>query len=507
MKKGNKTKNHQLFWKEFWRTIKYFLVAASAGLIQFVVNVLLFKVTPMAYWICYDIALVLSVIWNFTINRKATFKSVGNIPKAMLKVLGYYAVFGPIATLAVVYVKEDNPYYWLITIGLILINGVTEYLFMRLFVFKNEIDTAPVKDKKNAKPFNFRMFYMISSISVVFLSILIIIFNFIRAIAPAILILDILYLVLVLAYAVAIFVMEVKKVDKEPKVTNKEKRRWGDRKDAKLIRDLDGLHLAMAHCYPRRTDNEAYISEQIDLEPIKKWIEAHTDEEFKYTFFHVIVAALLKLLIVRPKLNRFISNRRYYQKNERSIGFIVKRQFSDDGAEGMAIIKAEEKTNIFDVHNAIKARVIPCKQGKNSGTEDALDVFNKMPHWLVKIIFNVIRFMSDKGKLPSSLIEGDSNHCSAFVTNLGSIGLKCGYHHLANYGTNSIFVVIGQKKMTPFYDEKGKVTMKETLDLGLTIDERIADGYYYSKSVKILKKVLENPELLELPFETEVEIQ
>ena len=70
--------------------------------------------------------------------------------------------------------------------------------------------------------------------------------------------------------------------------------------------------------------------------------------------------------------------------------------------------------------------------------------------WLTKIIFNIFRRWSDKGRLPRSLTDGDSNHCSAFVTNLGSIGLKCGYHHLANFGTNSIFVVIGFKKMTPF---------------------------------------------------------
>ena len=149
MENEKEKKNHKVFWKEFFRTIKYFIVAASAGLIQFGVNVLLFKFTPMPYWVCYDIALVLSVLWNFTINRKATFKSAGNIPIAMLKVLGYYAVFGPIATVAAVFVKEDNPWYWLITIGLILTNGVTEYLFMRLFVFKKEIDTA--KSRKERK--------------------------------------------------------------------------------------------------------------------------------------------------------------------------------------------------------------------------------------------------------------------------------------------------------------------------------------------------------------------
>ncbi len=293
---------------------------------------------------------------------------------------------------------------------------------------------------------------------------------------------------------------------KKEKVEKKEKRRRGDRRDAKLIRDIDGIHVAMAQLYGGRCANEAYIKEQIDLQPLKDWIAKHPDTEFKYTYFHLFVAALLKLLIVRPKLNRFISNRHYYQKNERSIGFIVKRQFTDEAGEGMAVIRADEQTTIFDVHKLIKDQVIPAKQGKNSGTEDALDIFKKLPHWLTCIVFNTIMRWSRKGKLPKSLMEGDSNHCSGFVTNLGSIGLNCGYHHLAEYGTNSVFVVIGEKKMTPFYKEDGSFELKETIELGFTIDERIADGYYYSKSMKIFRKVLENPELLELPFDTEVEI-
>lgn len=290
------------------------------------------------------------------------------------------------------------------------------------------------------------------------------------------------------------------------KENGQNKKRLGDRKDATLIRDIDELHIAMAHCYPNRADNEAYISEQIELAPIKQWIANHSDAEFSYTFFHVIVAAIMKLLVVRPKLNRFITNRRYYQRDERSIGFIVKRQFTDDAEEGMAVLKASEKSTVFSVHEDIRNQVLPCKRGESNDTQSTIEIFKKLPYWLTRMIFNVARWLSDKGKLPDSLTEGDSNHCSVFITNLGSIGLKCGYHHLSNYGTSSIFVVIGEKKLTPFYDAQGNVTMKETLDIGLTIDERIADGYYYAKSVKILKKLLQNPQLLEQPFDTEVEI-
>lgn len=155
MENENANKGHKVFWKEFWRTVKYFLIAASAGLIQFGVctlcdELIFIKLEHRLYWMFYFIALVLSVIWNFTINRKVTFKSVGNIPIAMLKVIGYYCVFTPLS-LQFAWIAQNK---WgipevVITIINILINGVTEYLFMRLFVFRKTIDTAPAKKRKN----------------------------------------------------------------------------------------------------------------------------------------------------------------------------------------------------------------------------------------------------------------------------------------------------------------------------------------------------------------------
>ena len=99
----------------------------------------------------------------------------------------------------------------------------------------------------------------------------------------------------------------------------------------------------------------------------------------------------------------------------------------------------------------------------------------------------------------------DPYFASVFISNLGSIKMKAGYHHLTNRGTNSLFVIIGEKKMNPVFSEDGSVTMKNTLSLGITVDERIADGYYFSKTIKLLKKIFENPELLELPLSAPIE--
>ena len=113
-------------------------------------------------------------------------------------------------------------------------------------------------------------------------------------------------------------------------------------------------------------------------------------------------------------------------------------------------------------------------------------------------------WLDKHGWVPADIIATDPYYSSVVISNLGSIKLKCGYHHLTNWGTCSLFCIIGEKAVRPIYTPDGTMTMKETLDLGLTIDERLADGYYYSKSVRLLKHLLEHPEELEKPMKEEV---
>ena len=115
------------------------------------------------------------------------------------------------------------------------------------------------------------------------------------------------------------------------------------------------------------------------------------------------------------------------------------------------------------------------------------------------------RFLDRHGWMPKQIIATDPYYSSVVLTNLGSIKLHAGYHHLTNWGTNSVFCAIGERKKRPFYDDNGNVEMRDSVDLGLTIDERLADGFYYSKTVRLLKTLLENPELLDKPLNEKVE--
>ena len=287
----------------------------------------------------------------------------------------------------------------------------------------------------------------------------------------------------------------------------KQKRRLGDRKDGRLLRDLDGMHFIVPLIYPNRCDNEAYISERIDLTNINAYLEKKNsgDVEFKYTIFHVVLSALLKTITLRPKMNRFIANKNIYQRDHVSAAFVVKKQFSDEAAEALAFIHAKEEDTIDTIHDSIYQQITTCRSDKPDRSTDSMDIMNKMPRFFSKFLVWIIRKLDKHGWCPQFLIGTDPYYATFIISNLGSIKLKCGYHHLTNWGTCSVFCIIGEKKMSPFFDENGNAEMRETLELGLTIDERIADGYYYSKTIRLLKHLLENPELLELPANEKVE--
>ncbi|MCB2202895.1 GtrA family protein [bacterium] len=128
--------------KEIWRSFKFLLFSISAGIIEIGSFSLLTELTGWSYWPCYLIALILSVLWNFTLNRRFTFRSASNVPVAMLKVFGYYLVFTPASTILGNYLAETLLWNEYLVTGInMVINFITEYLFQRFVVFGNSLDT------------------------------------------------------------------------------------------------------------------------------------------------------------------------------------------------------------------------------------------------------------------------------------------------------------------------------------------------------------------------------
>ena len=289
---------------------------------------------------------------------------------------------------------------------------------------------------------------------------------------------------------------------------SQKKKKWGDRKDGIWLKDLPPLNRIMPGIMPNRADNEAYISVDIDLRPLDTYLAKKNEgrTEDKYTYFHVISAAIAKAFVLRPRMNRFIVNNKVYQRKDLTVAFVVKKKFDDRSEEGLAFLEYDPTETVETYHEKIMNVIHQTRrEGAQDTSSGAMDIISKLPQWLINAIIRTVLWLDKHGWAPDALIGSDPNHAAIFLTNLGSIGLEGGYHHLVNWGTNSCFIVLGKKYMKMEYDKLGNGDLHEVIPLGITLDERIADGYYYSGTVALVKELLAHPELLELPADTPVE--
>ncbi len=289
---------------------------------------------------------------------------------------------------------------------------------------------------------------------------------------------------------------------------SKIKKKWGDRKDGIWLKDIPAMNRIMPALMPNRADNEAYISIDIDVRPLNAYLaklnEGRTED--KYTFFHLISASIGKAFVLRPRMNRFIVGSKLYQRRDVTVAFTVKKRFDDKASEALAFFRYDSKETLESFHEKIMAEIHKTKSYEEKDTSTgAMDMVSKLPQWLITAIVKFVLWLDKHGWAPDFLIGSDPNHAAIFLTNLGSIGLPGGYHHLVNWGTNSCFIVIGKKFMKMSYDKEGKEDLHEVIPIGITLDERIADGYYYSGTVALVQELLEHPELLELPADAPVE--
>lgn len=283
----------------------------------------------------------------------------------------------------------------------------------------------------------------------------------------------------------------------------------GDRFDGYWLRDeAPALGQFMAYLMPNRADNEAHINVDIDCRPLDAFLAKKNEgrTEDKYTYFHIFLAAMVKCFVLRPRMNRFISGNRLYMRDHISVSFVVKKKFEDKSEEGLAYKKYGEQDTIDTLHESIMEEIHQCRrEDVLDNSTDMMTKLLKLPRWLLHIIVDILFSLDRKGKVPYDLIKADPNYSSIFLTNLGSIGMDSGYHHLNNWGTNSFFGMIGKKHLAPEWHEDGTCDVYPVITLGLTLDERIGDGFYYAGTVRLLHKILEKPELLEQPFDTPVE--
>ena len=281
------------------------------------------------------------------------------------------------------------------------------------------------------------------------------------------------------------------------------KRKWGDRRDGRWIK-MPGLQTVMTTLMPNRTDCEVFLQDTIDITDLTAYIEKKNTEDpsIKRTFFHCAVAMAARMVRERPALNRFVQGSRIYERYEVSIAFVAKRKFEENAEETLLFFVPKDEDTLDDVSRMIIGDVNESRKSDHAtgGVDKLLDIFASMPRLLMMFLIRIIRWLDFWGKNPKFITDGDPNYSTIFLSNLGSIKCPAVYHHLNNYGTNSIMITIGtiheEERLMPDYSK----AIRKVVDLGVTMDERIGDGFYFARSLKLLHYICANPEILDRPI-------
>lgn len=282
------------------------------------------------------------------------------------------------------------------------------------------------------------------------------------------------------------------------------KRRFGDRRDGKRVRNVDGMHHIITY-FKERNCADVYINEKIDVTELVKYMEKKK-KDGKFTYFHAFATALGKVVYNKPLLNRFIANKNFYDRNEVSISFVAKTAFNDEAEEYLQVVKIEPNDNINTINKKILEKVSQVRSSKRNSTDDAVNIIGKLPRFIRTIALKLFMWLDKHGWLPKALVENNIYYSSIIVSNLGSINCGAIYHNLTNFGTNSAMVMIGkvQKELVLV---NGKKEIRDVCDFGINLDERIADGFYFAQSINLFKYILQHPELLEEDANAKVEIK
>ena len=274
------------------------------------------------------------------------------------------------------------------------------------------------------------------------------------------------------------------------------------RSDGVYLSKLPGFRKIFPHVMITRTEAYVHHDQLIRVKGALALLERLNEGRttHKYTLFHVVLAAAVRILALRPDAHRFVAGRRIYQRRAIELSFVTKKELTDTAPETNVKLRFEPTDTLSEVAEKTWAAVKTTKASTSSKEEDLTELVAKLPRFLTRLALWGWRVLDYFNLLPASLIRGDALYCSAYFANLGSIGLKAVQHHLFEWGTCPFFVVIGKRKKELIVSDDGQTSVEEVVTSTFTLDERITDGVSYARIIGKLVELIEEPAaLLEAP--------
>ncbi len=288
---------------------------------------------------------------------------------------------------------------------------------------------------------------------------------------------------------------------------NKRKRRWGDRKEGRKLRTIDPIIKIMPYIMTKRSDSQNFFTEKLDITEAEKFCREQTRAGKKnFSMLHVIIASYIRVVSQRPAINRFVSGQKIYARNNIEVLMTIKKKMALDGEETSIKVEFEPTDTVYDVYEKFN-KVVEENKGDTDGNsmDHLLKIFNIIPGFILRFVVWLIKTLDYYGLLPRALLKLSPMHGSMIITSMGSLGIRPIYHHIYDFGNLPVFVAYGSKQHGLKMNDEGEVVKYRYIEMKVTTDERICDGYYYASAFKMMKKIFENPRVLENPPEQVIE--
>lgn len=275
------------------------------------------------------------------------------------------------------------------------------------------------------------------------------------------------------------------------------------RPDGRLVKNLAPMEQITPYIMTTRNDSMNMYEDTFDCAPMDEYIKEKAAEGIDINYMHIIIAALVRLVALRPQLNRFVMNSRIYARPKIWVSFVVHPTLQD-GSVGTTIKLGFTGTEtILEIADKVTEAIKKETTGRveENGTDKLLRVLmKKIPGPFIKFVVNTLMWMDKHNLLPEAIINLSPFHTTIFITNLKSLGINHVFHHVYNFGTTGLFFAMGKEKHVPVIDHK-KIVMQKHMGFGFVSDERFCDGLYFAMSLRKLRKIMKNPASLEIPLE------
>jgi len=275
---------------------------------------------------------------------------------------------------------------------------------------------------------------------------------------------------------------------------------FGFRSDGKKVKGMNIVEKAEPFFMPQRIDAVNYYTEKVPCVAMDEFIARERKNGNSFTYMHILFASIVRVLYTKPKLNRFIMRGSTYQRNTISITMDIKPKLNEESDNITCKFYFTGKESLPEIKKILDDEISKYTTGNVDATEQATtktaQKFGRLPDWLFRWAMGIARWADKHGMLPKSLIHASPFHTSCFVTNLKSIKLGHIYHHVYNFGTTAMFFSMGKEKMEPYVENNKELKVGKFLTLGISMDERIADGFYYGKCLRLLHDLMVNPDSL-----------